>query len=254
MSTPAASRHPSQFCNLVTSSALMDSPAQVGQGIAPPMPTTQRIVGVQLLSQGRPTCIFSVYLPTRSGAIEEFREALDQLGAALGLYGLDSDVFVMGDFNADLGRDGGIKVCTQVNEQGRILLRYIRKWNYCSYQLYLSPSQPTATYESEAHSSLSMIDHLLGPTHLLPSSKPVLLASRNPRTHLTIFPSSLPLKFPALNPLPPCPALSLIVSRTQTKSLKMAAFLIILHSNSRGSPFSDVMSVPLSVCPGPWPL
>ena len=246
-----------QFCNLVTSSALMDSSAQVGQGIAPPMPTTHRIVGVQLLSQGRPTCIFSIYLPTRSGAIEEFREALDQLGAALGLYGLDSDVFVMGDFNADLGRDGGIKVCTQVNEQGRILLWYISKWNYCSYQLYLSPSQPTATYESEAHSSLSMIDHLLGPTHLLPIFKACFVGEEeptNPRTHLTIFPSSLPLKFPALNPLPQCPALSLIVSRTRTKSLKMAAFLIILHSNSRGSPFSDVMSVPLSVCPGPWPL
>ena len=52
--------------------------------------TTHKIVEIQLLTQ------FSVYHPTRSGAMGDFREALDQLDAALGLYGLDSDVFVMG--------------------------------------------------------------------------------------------------------------------------------------------------------------
>ena len=70
----------------------------------------------------------------------------------------------MGDFNADLSPDGGSKACTPINEQGQILLRYLRKWSYCSYHLHLSPSHSTVTYESEAHGSVSMIDHLIGPT------------------------------------------------------------------------------------------
>ena len=44
--------------------------------------THHRIVRIQLLSSGRSTVIFSVYLPTRSGGTEDFREVLDHQDAA----------------------------------------------------------------------------------------------------------------------------------------------------------------------------
>ena len=113
------------------------------------------------LTAGRPTCLLSVYFPTRSGATDEFKEALDLLDATLGLYGLDNDVYILGDLNADLGTEGGPQACTPANEHGRILLRYLRRWKYLSYHLHLSPSQSTHTYESEAHESLSTINHFL---------------------------------------------------------------------------------------------
>ena len=87
---------------------------------------SHRIVGIQLLT-GHPTCLLSVYLPTRSGATDEFKEALDFLDATLGLYGLDNDVYILEDLNADLGTEGGPQACTPANEHGHILLRYLHK-------------------------------------------------------------------------------------------------------------------------------
>ena len=63
------------------------------------------------------------------------------LGATLSLYRLDNDVYILGEFNADLGTEGGPQACTPVNEQGHILLRYLSRWEYLLYNLHLSPSQ-----------------------------------------------------------------------------------------------------------------
>ena len=59
--------------------------------------------------------------------------------------------------------------CTPCNEQGRILSRYLRRWNFLSVHLHLSPSPATSTFVSEAHGSSSTIDHILCPAHLLSS-------------------------------------------------------------------------------------
>ena len=72
-------------------------------------------------------CLLSVYLPKRSGATDEFKEALDLLDATLGLYGLDNDVYILGDLNADLGTEGGPQACTPANEHGRILLQCLHR-------------------------------------------------------------------------------------------------------------------------------
>ena len=130
----------------------------------------------------------SVYLPTRSGATNEFKEALDLLDATLGFYSLDNDVYILGDLNADLGTEGGPQACTPANEHGHILLRYLRRWKYLSYHLHLSPSQSTHTYESEAHGSLSTIDHFLGPSHMLSSISKCVVAEEDPINTSDQFP------------------------------------------------------------------
>ena len=69
--------------------------------------SSHRIVGIQIQTSSRPLCILSVYLPTRSGCTDEFRECLDQIDSILEVHGLDSDIIIMGDMNADMGPDGG---------------------------------------------------------------------------------------------------------------------------------------------------
>ena len=41
-------------------------------------------------------------------------------------------IIIMDDPNADPGSEGGPLSSTPANEQGRILLRYLQRWNYLS--------------------------------------------------------------------------------------------------------------------------
>ena len=89
--------------------------------------SSHRVVGIQIRTATRPLCILSAYLPTRSGCTDDFRECLDQIDSILEVYGLDNDIIIIGDLNADLGPDGGPMACTPCNEQGRILSRYLNR-------------------------------------------------------------------------------------------------------------------------------
>ena len=128
---------------------------------------SERVVGIQLVTTNRPVCFLSVYLPTRTGCTDEFKECLDYIASVLAQLAFDNDVVIMGDFNADPGPEGGPASWTQLNEQGRILLRYLQEWNYTSLHLHKS-SPPSHTYLSDAHASLSTIDHILSPLYLMP--------------------------------------------------------------------------------------
>ena len=57
-----------------------------------------------------------------------------------------------------------------MNEQGRILQHYLLNWNYISAHLNTPqpPPCPSHTFISDAHGSLTTIDHILCPQHLLP--------------------------------------------------------------------------------------
>ena len=50
-----------------------------------------------------------MYLPSRSGCTDAFKESLDYLDSLLGLLAFDNDVTVIGDANADPGPSGGRK-------------------------------------------------------------------------------------------------------------------------------------------------
>ena len=144
-----------------------------------------RVVGIQIRTSTRPLCILSVYLPTCTGCTDDFRECLDQVDSILEVYGLDNDVI---DLNADLGAEGGPMACTPCNEQGRILSRYLNRWNFLSVHLHLSPSLATSTYLSEAHGSSSTIDHILCPSHLLSSFSDCTVAEEIPLNMSDHFP------------------------------------------------------------------
>ena len=127
------------------------------------------MVGISLQAQPRPICLLSVYLPTCTGCTDIFKESLDYLDSMINLLGYENDVFILGDMNADLGLSGGPMASTLINEQGKILMQYLKRWNFLSAHLHLSPTLATSTYESGAHGSISTIDHILCPSHVLPS-------------------------------------------------------------------------------------
>ena len=78
-------------------------------------------------------------------------------------------LIILGDLNADPGPSGGPLSTTPVNEQGRILLCYLSKWNFASVHLHVCSSPISHTYVSEAHNSHGTIDHILAPGHLIES-------------------------------------------------------------------------------------
>ena len=75
-----------------------------------------------------------------------FKETLDQLEATILLFSPGVEIIIMGDFNADLGRLGGPMACTHINEHGKILHRYLTKWNFISTHLHLQPTTSSFTY------------------------------------------------------------------------------------------------------------
>ena len=130
---------------------------------------TERIVGIRIPTMNRPICFLSVYLPTRTGGTDIFKDQMDLIEAYIGLLS-DCDVVILGDINADPGSLAGPYVSTCTNEQGTILWRYLERWGYLSAHLWTAHAGlATHTYVSEAHSSCSTIDHILLPGHMVGS-------------------------------------------------------------------------------------
>ena len=133
-----------------------------------PIISTHQFIGIEIKTSRTPIQIFSVYLPSRSGCTDVFREALDNLNATMNSLPSISNTVVLGDFNADPGCHGGPLSTTSVNQQGRILSQYLSLWNFVSAHLHKSNLSSSHTFESEAHNSLSTIDHIICHQTLLP--------------------------------------------------------------------------------------
>ena len=126
--------------------------------------------------------MFSVYLPCRSVCTDVFRESLEQLDAVLGSLAVSSDIIILGDF-ADPGSQRGPLSTTKLNEQGRILVRFLVNWNLVFTHLHKSYLFSSAYYESEAHATPSTIDHIMCQERLLP---PVNSSHPLPDHHLNL--------------------------------------------------------------------
>ena len=149
-------------------------------------PRSERILGIRLLCFPIDLIIFSIYLPTRSGSTEPFQAELDVLDSAFIRYP-ECALLFSGDFNADIGSPSSST--SLPNEQGKVLLRYLNRWDYSSSHLS-SPVSPTYTYESDAHNSLSTIDHIMCPNFLLSkliSSKVLANHPLNVSDHLPVY-------------------------------------------------------------------
>ena len=102
-------------------------------------------------------------------------------------------VVFAGDFNANPGVSHlNPSFCCPPNEQGIILARYLNKWDYVSVHLHpsLISTNTVFTYESEAHSSLSIIDHVLCPSFYVHNIQAAFVGDDHPLNtsdHLPLF-------------------------------------------------------------------
>ena len=101
-----------------------------------PFVSTCRI-GIECNPTNCPLFSILVYLPSRSGCTDDFKEALHQMEAIIMLLPPGADIIIMGDFNTDVGHLGGPQSSTQLNEQGKILHRHFTRWEFASSHLYL---------------------------------------------------------------------------------------------------------------------
>ena len=125
-------------------------------------PVSEQMLGILIDTGLLCLLIVSVYLPTRSGCTANYVECLD---SCFSVYPVYPGVHLLfgGDFNTDPGPAGGPFSTTHANEQGRILKRYLGRWQFTSAHLNF----PGLLHHSEAHNSLSTIDHFLCSSDLL---------------------------------------------------------------------------------------
>ena len=141
--------------------------------------------------------IISVYLPSCSGCTDNFNDSLDQLKGILMLLPAGADIVIMGDFNADLGYLGGPMSDCFPNEQGKILNKYLSCRKFVCTHLHLCYSHPIYTFESEAHDSMSTIDHILCPSHMLNMFSSSLQLKDHPLNNSDHIPPSATLMLPS---------------------------------------------------------
>ena len=113
------------------------------------------------------TFIFSVYLPSRTGCTDSFKEALDTLQVIKEKFNPSGLLIFAGDLNADPGASGGPVSTTPVNEQGRILSKYLQSWGFTSAHLHLNDTPSSHTFENTSKQCISTIDHFICASHNL---------------------------------------------------------------------------------------
>ena len=167
-------------------------------------PRNDRLLGIRISTFSRPTVVFSVYLPCRSGGMDPFKSVMDELDSLFALFPDDIILFA-GDFNAN----PGVLIddlSYPPNEQGIILNRYLEKWNYVSSHLQpsLNLSRQFLTHESESHSSFSILDHVLCPKHFVSEFRSAFVDIEHPLNssdHLPVV-CSFPIQFKPVLPPP----------------------------------------------------
>ena len=141
-------------------------------------PCDDRIVGIRIAGSPNDIIVFSLYLPCQTGCTDNFKSVLDVLDSTFDLFP-GATILFAGDLNADIGYSGN-RIHHPSNEQGIILHRYLSKWDYISSHLHLAITDLVFTYDSEAHGSSSIIDHILCPKFFTTSFVNCYVLSENP--------------------------------------------------------------------------
>ena len=120
-----------------------------------------RICGVRVQAvNGSVINIFCVYLPAY-GCGEDYETTLDELSAILESTEDGSINIIGGDLNGDLGMLGGPRSRNNANKQGKILNRFITKYDYIATNLESYARGPVNTYYGPLNHSC--LDYVLIP-------------------------------------------------------------------------------------------
>ena len=120
-----------------------------------------RICGLRVQdARGTTTVVLSVYMPA-VGAKDDLASTLDDLSGIL--YNFDDDVvpIICGDFNGDMGRNGGPRGRGVASKQGKLVANFMCEHKMITANLLDLAIGPMHTYES--HKGYSCIDYIMLP-------------------------------------------------------------------------------------------
>ena len=109
---------------------------------------------------GHTLIIVSVYLPAMGGQ-DDLAVCLDELSELILSLGEDSHYFIAGDFNADIGFEGGPRGLHGPTERGQLLLRFMERHNFIASNMQNYATGPVSTHYGP--NSESTLDYILVP-------------------------------------------------------------------------------------------
>ncbi|XP_078665516.1 uncharacterized protein LOC144907947 [Branchiostoma floridae x Branchiostoma belcheri] len=130
-----------------------------------------RLIGVRVrLRNGQKLIVFAVYFPHATSPIVDFREQLEVMAELFRKYENEGSVIFMGDFNAELGPEGGQRGRGQASRFGSELLTTMEELGLTSLNLNGICEGPVGTFRAFTGKRIceSSIDHILVPHSLMP--------------------------------------------------------------------------------------
>ena len=127
------------------------------------------IVAIQLIF---PLTIIAVYLPSTNHSIDECNESIDFLWAIYDSLSEKGYVYVLGDFNADLGYSTESKGLREPNSRGKKLSKFVDHFSLIMTAVNLlgNSSDPLETYISHCGRFHSTIDYIIIPNCVINSA------------------------------------------------------------------------------------
>ena len=123
-----------------------------------------RICGVKVhLSTGCIISILSVYLPA-VGSHDSFPGCLDELSTIVKFLSNESQVIVVGDFNADMGRYGGPRSPNPPSNRRLLLFEFMERHRMCASNMMDFATGPVFTHVGPL--SRSTLDYMMFPDEL----------------------------------------------------------------------------------------
>ena len=139
---------------------------------------SDRIVGVQfsfqLIDMSVDIFIFSVYFPSTSYPIDEYKKCLALLWALFETYCDSGLIIILGDLNGSLGLMEGSHPCAgPQNERGKLLLEFMENFTLFATNLDCQCTGPLETFRFDDGRHKSTVDYIILPksfSHLIKAS------------------------------------------------------------------------------------
>jgi exonuclease III len=126
---------------------------------------SDRISGIQVLTNTNPIHIFCVYLPQAGCIIADFKSELETLCDLVTESLITGKVIVIGDLNGHIGKEGGARGWGTTSSNGKLLTAFSNENDMVYVDLQNLTTGPTYTYISH-WGSTSYLDHCIASSDL----------------------------------------------------------------------------------------
>ena len=121
-----------------------------------------RICGIRVECDGCVIIILSVYMPT-NGSRDSLSVTLDELEAILDSFEESKCTIIGGDFNGNIGQEGGVRGLGMPTSAGKNVVRFMKNQNLIAANLTPIAKRQINTYYG--HNGSSLIDYIMVPAY-----------------------------------------------------------------------------------------